>query len=227
MASAALPQSFEQLSSEPAELLKHIAPPAWTTAFRDAGTRLLAREFLELTDPQGADLTTVWRDALGAVDDVRVADIRALFPNDPATRQRAVRDWRANRDTAERRLAADYAALDAARELAAQLADTQTSIATLRSQTNLSGTALQQAVLAAQLTQAELQVATNQLLALQAIREIQDSHEAERDRREALTDWAGAHTTARTQAEATTTWLQANASSMGRGLLLPTSYGPR
>ncbi|MCY3745087.1 MAG: hypothetical protein OXH05_02555 [Acidobacteria bacterium] len=227
LANAALPQSFRQLSSDPTELLKHTAAPAWAASFRDADTLLFARELTELTDPQGADLTTVWRDILSAADAVGEAEILALFPTQPAARQRAVESWRTQRDAAERRLAADFAALDAARELAQQLSDSQTSIATLRAQTNLSGTALQQALLAAQLTQAELQVATNQLLTLQALRELQESHEGERERRGALTDWASAHTTARTQREDTVTWLQANATAMGRGLLLPTAYGPR
>ena len=227
LASAALPQSFQQLSSDPADLLTHTTPPAWATSFRDPDTLALARELTELTDPQGDDLTMVWRDALGAADAIGEAEVQALFPTDPGARQRAVEQWRSERDAAERRLAADFAALDAARELAQQLADTQTSIATLRAQTNLSGTALQQALLSAQLTQAELQVATNQLLALRAIGELQDSHEDERDRREALTDWAAAHATARTQQMSTTTWLQANAQDMGRGLLLPTAFGPR
>lgn len=227
LATAALPQSFQQLSSDPADLLTHTTPPAWATSFRDPDTLALARELTELTDPQGDDLTMVWRDTLGAADTVGEAEVQALFPTDPVARQAAVERWRSERDTAERRLAADFAALDAARELAQQLADTQTSIATLRAQTNLSGTALQQALLSAQLTQTELQVATNQLLALRAIGELQDSHEDERDRRETLTDWAAAHATARTQQMSTTTWLQANAQDMGRGLLLPTAFGPR
>lgn len=227
LANAALPQSFQQLSSDPAELLKHTAPPAWSTSFRDPATLLLARELTELTDPQGDDLTTVWRDTLGAADAVGEAEVQALFPTDPTARQRAVESWRTQRDAAERRLAADFAALDAARELAEQLADTQTSIATLRAQTNLSGTALQQALLSAQLTQAELQVATNQLLALQAIRELQESHENERDRRSSLQDAHDGMAVLRTASQASTTWLQANAQDMGRGLLLPMAFGPR
>ncbi|MCY3746115.1 MAG: hypothetical protein OXH05_07760 [Acidobacteria bacterium] len=227
LANAALPQSFRQLSSDPTELLKHTAAPAWAASFRDADTLLFARELTELTDPQGADLTTVWRDILSAADAVGEAEILALFPTQPAARQRAVESWRTQRDAAERRLAADFAALDAARELAQQLSDSQTSIATLRAQTNLSGTALQQALLSAQLTQAELQVATNQLLALRAIRELQESHENERDRRSSLQDAHDGMAVLRTASQASTTWLQANAQDMGRGLLLPTAFGPR
>jgi len=227
LATAALPQSFQQLSSDPADLLTHTTPPAWATSFRDPDTLALARELTELTDPQGDDLTMVWRDTLGAADTVGEAEVQALFPTDPVARQAAVERWRSERDTAERRLAADFAALDAARELAQQLADTQTSIATLRAQTNLSGTALQQALLSAQLTQAELQVATNQLLALQAIRELHDSKNGELRRRESLKDWHGAESSALTASGQSTTWLQANAQTMGRGLLLPSAYGPR
>ncbi|MDE3260901.1 MAG: hypothetical protein OYL41_02845 [Acidobacteriota bacterium] len=227
LANAALPQSFQQLSSDPADLLTHTTPPAWATSFRDPDTLALARELTELTDPQGDDLTMVWRDALGAADAIGEAEVQALYPTDPVVRAAAVERWRAERDTAERRLAADFAALDAARELAAQLTNTQTSIATLRAQTNLSGTALQQALLSAQLTQAELQVATNQLLALQAIRELHEGNEGEIRRRESLADWASAKTTAGTQRADTNTWLQANATALGLGLLLPSAYGPR
>ena len=220
---AALPQSIQQISSDATKLIDTAQP--WIGDFSGVNTLQIVQALTDLP-AAGKDLTALWRGSLATADTVGEADVAALF-SDPLHATAAREGWRLQRDNAERQIAGAHAILDAAEELAERLAAAQDSLEDLRGQTNLSGTALQQALLGGQLTDSEVAVALNQLLAFQAIRDSQEQQARELAFREALGRWHTAELDARTQNDASINWLQANADAMGQGLLLPTAYGNR
>ena len=219
----ALTQSLRQLSADPAALLDDSAP--WAVDFQ-APEALRVVNTLNDLKSTGKTLTSYWRQSLGDADQVNESHFDGLYPDNPARAAAAKESWRADREEAERQLAAAYPLGDAAEELTERLALAQASLEQLRSQTNLSGTALQQARLGAQLTDSQLNIATAQLLAYQAARDSLRMHSAELARRRALTDWHDAELATRAQHDASITWLRANAETLGADLLLPEAYSP-
>lgn len=218
-----LTQTLTDLSSAPTQLVDNSV--AWASDFQTPEVLTLVQELTDL-QAAGKDLTAHWRSSLATVDTIGETEIAALFSN-PQHATAALEGWRTQRQAAERQLAIDYAALDAAEELAERLAVAQTSLDTLRTLDPQSGTALQEAQLAADLTGSELAVAQQQLLAYQAIRQAQEQQAQQLAHREAVGRWHTAELAAQTQNDASINWMQTNATTMGQGLLLPQRYGNR
>lgn len=218
-----LTQSLTDLSSAPTQLVDNSV--SWASDFQTPEVLTLVQELTDL-QAAGKDLTAHWRGSLATADTIGETEIAALF-SDPLQANVALEGWRTQREAAERQLAIDYAALDAAEELAERLAVAQTSLATLRTLDPQSGTALQEAQLAADLTESELAVAQQQLLAYQAIREAQEQQAQQLAHREAVGRWHTAELAAHTQNDASINWIQTNATTMGQALLLPQRYGTR
>ena len=218
-----LTQSIQQLSGDPAKLIDGTVP--WTGDFLNPETIQLAGVITGLQDAGANTLTTHWRTALANSDQIGEADVLGLFPGHPDSGQAAAEALEAQRDRIEQQMAADYAAFDAAETLTELIASAQTSLEDLRGQTNLSGTALQQAQMAGQLTNAEIQVAVAQLVSYNAVRDTLHRQRREVERRRYLTRWTDAELDVASRLAAHTVTLTANAADLETGLLLPSHHG--
>ena len=138
----------------------------------------------------GQSFTGLWRTARGAVDRVSEADILALFrDHPPEVAARVLDNHRRARVAADRQRVLDYATLDAAAALAGTIESAQGSFADLTANCNLSNTALQQAGVAAALSQGRINAALGQVLAHQTVEQANRTREAELARLEWLGRW--------------------------------------
>jgi len=157
----ALLQPFSDLAAGPFGLVRDGL--AWGSDFTGPGGEMVGavRDF-----GTGNSLTGLWRTARNAADRVSEADILALYRNhSPAVAARALEDYRRAREAADRQRVLDYATLDAAAALTGTIESAQGSFADLTANGNLSNTALQQAGVAAALSQGRINAATAQVLA--------------------------------------------------------------
>lgn len=218
-----LTESIQQLSGDPAKLIDGTVP--WTGDFLNPETIQLAGVITDLKDAGANTLTTHWRTALANADQIGEADVLGLFPDHPDNGQAAADALELQRDRIEQQMAADYAAFDAAETLAELIAGAQTNLEDLRNQTNLSGTALQQAQMAGQLTGAEIQVAVAQVVGYGAVRDTLHRQRREVERRRYLSRWTDAELDVAGRLAAHSATLTANADALESGLLLPSRHG--
>lgn len=172
--------------------------------------------------------TNLWRNARGAADRVGEAEFLALFrDHPPEAATGAAEDYRRAREAADRRRVLDYATLDAAAALAETIEGAQRSFAGLTANGNLSNTALQQAGIAAALSQGRVSAATGQVLAHQAAREASRARQAELARLEWLAEWRDGRVRANTMARVMRGAASLNRDAMRDGLLfrVPSFYG--
>ena len=130
----------------------------------------------------GESFSESWRDVLGAADTVTEADIRNVYPDSADS---AVAVFQRRRDYADRTIVLAHARADVAASLAATAAETQDKIDSVAGENNLSTTALQQAVLAGNLSQGQLLAALAQMEAWDASAAAAQAYNAEVARREA------------------------------------------
>ena len=218
-----LTQTIQQLAGDPAKLIDGTVP--WTGDFLNPETIQFANILTDLKDAGANTLTTHWRTALANADQIGEPDVLGLFPDHPESGQAAAEALELQRDRIEQQMAADYAAFDAAETLTELIAGAQTNLEDLRGQTNLSGTALQQAQMAGQLTNAEIQVAVAQLVGYGAVRDTLHRQRREVERRRYLSRWTDAEIDVATRLAAHTATLTANAADLETGLLLPSRHG--
>ena len=181
----ALLQPFSDLAADPFGLVRDGL--GWRSDFSGPGGEMVGavRDF-----GTGNSLTGLWRTARNAADRVTEADILALYRNhSPAVATRALEDYRRAREAADRQRVLDYATLDAAAALTGTIESAQGSFADLTANGNLSNTALQQAGVAAALSQGRINAATAQVLAHQAAEQANRARLAELTRLERLADW--------------------------------------
>ena len=175
----------------------------------------------------GDSFTDVWRSAQGVADQVSEADILELFRNrPPEASSRAVEDYRQAREAADRQRVLDYAMMDAAASLASTVESAQDSFDALTANGNLSNTALQQAQVAAALTQGRINAAVAQVLAYQAVEQANRMQQAEIDRLERLAEWRDARLRTNAMADAMRTAAFQNRDRLREGLLfkIPSFY---
>ena len=181
----ALLAPFSRLAAEPVGLVRNGV--AWGSDFSGPAQDLVGavRGF-----GSGGSFTDVWRSARNAADRVSEADILALFPgHPPEAATRALESYRSSREAADRQRVLDYAALDAAAALAGTIESAQGSFGDLTANGNLSNTALQQAGVAAALSQGRINAALGQVLAHEAAREASRARQAELAHLEWLGRW--------------------------------------
>ncbi|WP_420449787.1 hypothetical protein [Candidatus Palauibacter sp.] len=218
----ALLQPFSDLAADPVGLVRDGL--GWRSDFtgQARGTVDAVRRF-----GNGRSFTNLWRTAHGTADRVTEADVLALFRNlPPQAATRALEDYRRAREAADRQRVLDYAALDAAAALAGTIESAQGSFADLTSNRNLSNTALQQARVAAALSQGRINAAAGQVLAHQAAAEASRARQAELARLEWLGRWHDDHARANTFAETMRDAALLNRSALRDGLLfrVPSFY---
>ena len=181
----ALLQPFSDLAADPVGLVRDGL--SWRSDFSGLaqGTVDAVRDM-----GTGGSITRHWRTARTAADRVTDADILALFANlPPQAATRALEDHRRAREAADRQRVLDYAALDAAAALAGTIESAQGSFADLTANGNLSNTALQQAGVAAALSQGRINAALGQVLAHQTAMEASRTRQAELAHLEWLGRW--------------------------------------
>ena len=150
-------------------------------AFRDSCRQLLqAPTDLLNTAPPLPDR----RDVLQAADTVTEADIRNVYPDGAGAADAAVATFERRRNYADRSVVLAHAQADAAASLAATAVETQEKIDTVAGENNVSTTALQQAVLAGNLSQGQLLAALAQMEAWDASAAAADAYNAEVARRQ-------------------------------------------
>ena len=175
----------------------------------------------------GTALTDHWREVQAAADLVTEAEILELFRNrPPGAASHAVEEFRRSRESADRQRVLDYAMMDAAAALAATVESAESSFEALTANGNLSNTALQQAGVAAALTQGRVDAAVGQLLAYEAVEQAHRTREAERARLERLAAWRDAQLRTNRTIEEMRAAALLNRESLREGLLfrLPSFY---
>ena len=218
----ALLRPFSDLAADPVGLVRDGL--GWRSDFTGParGTVDAVRRF-----GTGGSFTDLWRTAHGTADRVSDADILALFADlPPQAATRALEDHRRAREAADRQRVLDYAALDAATELAVTIESAGGSFAGLTSNGNLSNTALQQARVAAALSQGRIDAAAGQVLAHRAAAEASRARQAELARLEWLGRWHDGRTRANALAVAMRDAALLNRAALRDGLLfrVPSFY---
>ena len=213
---------FSDLAAEPVGLVSNGL--AWATDFSGA-----ARETVDAVRDLGGgrSLTGLWRSAQSTADRVGEADILALYrDHPPEAATRAVESYRRSRMAADRQRVLDYATLDAAAALAEVIESSQGSFAGLAANSNLSNTALQQAGVAASLSQGRINAALGQVMAHQAVEQASRLRQAELARLEHLAEWRESRIRANAFAETMRTAASRNRDALRDGLLfrIPSFY---
>ena len=218
----ALLAPFTQLAAGPVGLVSNGL--AWGSDFHGA-----ARETVDAVRDLGGgrSLTGLWRSAQSTADRVSEADILALFrDHPPEAATRALEDYRRARVAADRQRVLDYATLDAAAALAETIESAQGSFAGLTANRNLSNTALQQAGVAASLSQGRINAALGQVMAHQAVEQASRLRQAELARLEHLVEWRESRMRANAFAGTLRTAASRNRDALRDGLLfrIPSFY---
>ena len=220
----ALLAPFSRLAAEPVGLVRDGL--GWGSDFTGAARQTVdaVRDF----GRGGRSFTGLWRSAQGAADRVSEGDILALYRDlPPEAATRAAEDYRRARLAADRQRALDYATLDASASLAETVESAQGSFAGLAANGNLSNTALQQADVAAALSQGRIDAAVAQVFAHQAAQEASRARLAELDRLEQLAEWREGRMRANAMAGTLRDAASRNRATLRDGLLLriPSFYG--
>ena len=177
---AAITQPFTDLASVPGQLIG--TSMAWKSDFTGAAGEL-ATAVEDLSN--GTSITQGMRTRLQTADTTTEADILAAytsFPVELATQ--AAENYRNQRERGEQALVLNYAVSDAAAETTAAIQSAFDAYDGLRSNSNVSPTALQQAQVAGMVTQGQLTASVAQLQAYQAAQAAAEEMEIERRRRE-------------------------------------------
>ena len=130
----ALLQPFSDLAADPVGLVRNGL--GWRRDFTGPARDMVGavRDF-----GRGRSFTGLWRTAHGTADRVTEADILDLYRRlSPQAATQAVEDYRRSREVADRQRALDYAALDAAAELASTIESARGSFSGLTANGNLS-----------------------------------------------------------------------------------------
>ncbi len=218
----ALLRPFSDLAADPVSLVRNGL--GWRSDFTGPARNTVdaVRRF-----GTGGSFTDLWRSAYGTADRVSEADILALYRNlPPQAATRAAQDYRRAREAADRQRVLDYAALDAATALAETIESARRSFADLTANGNLSNTALQQAGVAAALSEGRINAAAGQVLAHQAAVDASRAREAELARLEWLGRWADGRTRANALAVTMRDAASLNRAALRDGLLfrIPSFY---
>lgn len=217
---AALASSFTALTSDPASLLKN-AGVSWANSLYGTSPQLADA----LVNMDGNSLVTHLQAELAAADAVSDADLLALYPTDPARGTLLAEQWRTRRESGDRIRAADFLAAEAAGRVAVLLDNAQRRLAGRRAQGELSHTALQQAVVANQLTQSEIDLAVAQMLAIQAQQDAIARQQAELLERQRLARLVQRETARRASLQAVIAAEEGRRDSNRGFLRLPTRHG--
>lgn len=177
----ALTQAFEDLSSDPMNLLENGQGLSWAGDFSGEPLNLL-NAASEMQDDTGNSLLTHVRAELATADTVTRQRYARAYRDVPS----ASDNWIERRERAEQQLAADYLVLDSAEAVIELIGKTSESVERSRQQTELADTALAQEAHAMKLNDIEVDISVAQLTAHHAARNMLDTWKLEREHREQL-----------------------------------------
>ena len=169
----AIASPITELIAVPTDLLNSARD--WHSDFTGPAGSLIDA-LTELDD--GTSLSESWRDVLQQADTVSAADIRNIYQVGPHAADAAAATFERQRDYADRSVVLSHARADAT------AAEVQDKIDTVAGENNVSDTALQQAVLAGNLSQGQLLAAMAQMEAWDASSAAAEAYNAELMRRE-------------------------------------------
>ena len=176
----AITKPFTDLASVPGQLIG--TGMAWKSDFTGVAGDL-ASAVEQLSD--GTSITPTLRTRVQTADTTSEADILAAYASfPPELGIKAAENYRNQREAGEQSLVLNYAVSDAAAETTAAIKSAFDAYNGLRSNANVSPTALQQSQVAGMVTQGQLTAAMVQLQAYQAAQEAAEELETERRRRE-------------------------------------------
>ena len=177
-----LTDALTDLSSLPGQIVG--TGLTWRNDFANTDAADLV-DALDLFSNDGTPLTDHWRDRMTQAGTVTEQDVLAQYAQLPAPMaQRATAHYRQRSALGVQRTAMNYAVNDAAAQATAAIKSALESYERLRSQTNTSPTALQQAQVAGMITDGEVSAALAQLHAFTATKDAADALAAEARRRE-------------------------------------------
>lgn len=202
---------FSALSTADASTLLDADFGSWRNQLQGAAGSLTGA----LGSMDGASLSSYLLNELNTADDVTAAQLRALYPNHPEKGDSLAARWTRGRERGDKIRAGDFATAEAAGRVVALLEDVQTDIDQRKGQTELAHTALQQAMLSAQLTGGELDVALAQLEALRLQRDALARQEAELMHRAAMVAWLAREQADQQEADHLRTELEATRGTWG------------
>ena len=178
----ALTAPFTDLAARPSQIVGDGL--GWRDDFTGTDTAGLI-DALESFSTTGTPVTGYWRDRLSAAPVTTEADVIAEYNTLPVSlADRAAENYRRQRNQGERRTALSHSVNTAASDATATVLTARNSYAELRGQTNVSGTALQQAQIAGLITGGEVSAALLQLHAFEANQRAAEELAAEERRRE-------------------------------------------
>ena len=195
----ALTHPFTDLAALPSQIVGDGL--GWRADFTGTDTAGLI-DALEALSTTGTPVTEYWRDRLSAAPVTTEADVIAAYNALPVSlADRAAENYRRHRNQGEQRTALSHSVNTAASDATATVVSARDSYAELRGQTNVSGTALQQAQIAGLITSGEVSAALLQLHAFEANQRAADALAAEERRREIEAARVDAKRAARVQHE--------------------------
>lgn len=218
----ALGESFAELVAGPTDLV--VEGMQWQTEFTGSARELVAAS-KKLAS--GEPLRESWRKILNQYR-TNQADISDLLSHlDPRVTARVSDHYRRDQEKADKRRVTTYLVDDSATALIGTAVSAQESLRKLRSNTNVSNTALAQAQVAGLATQGELLSSMAQLMAFQAAREAARDYQDELKRRQQWKQWqqrqkAGKEIFEKQQAD-----IAASAEGLREGLVyrVPSAFG--
>ena len=224
---AALSQAlgtFEGVSSVPTEFIG--VGLSWKNDFTGVAGELAGA--VEQLGESGTSFTDAWRDRLTASNTISESDFLSLYAGQsPEVGAAASRVYLAAAEAGDKKLVMAHAQSDATKNLMVAAKEAVSSYEGLRSNTNTSNTALQQAMVAGTVTQGNLTAAMAQLMVYQASQESAREYEQEIARREELARFVEAEREAQITFDAQQAGIAARVDSMREGLLfrVPALYG--
>ncbi len=218
----ALGESFAELVAGPTDLV--VEGMQWQTEFTGSARELVAAS-KKLAS--GEPLRESWRKILNQYR-TNQADISDLLSHlDPRVTARVSDHYRRDQEKADKRRVTTYLVDDSATALIGTAVSAQESLRKLRSNTNVSNTALAQAQVAGLATQGELLSSMAQLMAFQAAREAARDYQDELKRRQQWKQWQQRQKAAKEIFEKQQADIAASAEGLREGLVyrVPSAFG--
>lgn len=218
----ALEESFAELVAGPTDLV--VEGMQWQTEFTGSA-RELAAASKKLAS--GEPLRESWRKILNQYRTNR-EDISDLLSHlDPRVTTRVSDHYRQDQEKADKRRVTTYLVDDSATALIGTAVSAQESLRKLRSNTNVSDTALAQAQVAGLATQGELLSSMAQLMAFQAARDAAGDYQDELKRRQQWKQWQQRQEAAKELFEKQQADIAASAEGLREGLVyrVPSAFG--
>ncbi len=218
----ALEESFAELVAGPTDLV--VEAMQWQTEFTGSARELVgAAKRLA----SGRPLRESWRKILNQYRTNREDIVELLSHLDPQVAAQVSDHYRQDQDRADNRRVTTYLVDDSATALIETAASAQESLQKLRSNSNVSDTALAQAQVTGLATQGELLSAMAQLMAFEAARGAARDYQDELKRRQQWKQWERRQEAGRLLFEKQQAVIAASADGLREGLVyrIPSHFG--